>query len=138
MTSVLADRLDVIEVVDRLFINTDRKDWPGVRGLFADAVDFDMTSLAGGAPARLSPAEIAAGWEKGLADIEAVHHQSGNYLVELQGDQAKVFCYAVATHWRPTAAKRITTFVGSYDLHLRRTSAGWRIDAFRYNKKYVD
>jgi SnoaL-like protein len=130
-------RQDLIETVDRLFVATDRKDWDAVTALFAERVRFDMTSLAGGAPAVLTPAQIVDGWRTGLADVAVVHHHSGNHLVTLRADDADVFCYATATHFRPEAEKKLTTFVGSYDLHLVRAGGAWRIEAFRFNVKYV-
>lgn len=97
-----------------------------------------MTSLAGGSPATLTPSQIVDGWREGLKDVAVAHHQSGNYLVEIDGHDATVYCYATATHWRPDAEKRVTTFVGSYDFHLRRETQGWRITLFRYNRKYIE
>ncbi len=134
----MGTRADVIETVDRLFVETDRKDWPAVAALFADRVHFDMTSLSGGEPEELTPAQIVEGWRTGLADVTALHHQSGNHLVTLHGDSADVFCYATANHFRPEREKRLTTFVGSYELHLVRADGVWRIDRFRFDVKFVD
>lgn len=133
----LLDREAVVETVTRLFVDTDLRNWQAVAMLFTDAVHFDMTSLAGGEPSVLSGKQIAAGWRDGLAQVECVHHQAGNFLVDLEGDEATVFCYARAIHHTPGAEKPVTTFVGSYDLHLVRQGARWRIDAFRYDSKAV-
>lgn len=133
----LLDRRAVTDAVNRLFIETDRKNWYAVAMLFADSVRFDMTSLAGGAPARMTGKEIAAAWQTGLAEVQAVHHQASNYLVDVEGDEATVYCYATATHYRPETDKALTTFVGAYDIHLVRGAGHWRIDAFRYESKYV-
>lgn len=133
----LMDRRAVTDAVNRLFIETDRKNWYAVAMLFTDAVRFDMTSLAGGEPAVMSGKAIAAAWETGLSAIQAVHHQAGNFLVDVAGDEATVYCYATATHYRPGTDKVLTTLVGAYDLHLVRSAGHWRIDAFRYESKYV-
>jgi len=53
----------VEEVVTRLFIETDRRDWAAVKACFAPSVRFDMTSMAGGSPATMSLDEITSGWE---------------------------------------------------------------------------
>jgi hypothetical protein len=134
----LADRMVIVETVDRLFVMTDRKDWDAVGALFAPRVAFDMTSLAGGEPAELTPGAIVAAWREGLAPVAAVHHQSSNHLVTIEGDAAEVHCYGTAVHYRPEAEKRITVFVGSYDLRLARRGEGWMITAFRFNKKLVE
>jgi hypothetical protein len=98
-----------------------------------------MTSLAGGMPSRMTPEQIAAGWEDGLRPIEVVHHQAGNYRVDVRGDQASAFCYAIASHYRRTHSGRNTrVIVGSYDFHLLLMDGRWQIDSFRFNMKYVD
>ena len=77
-------------------------------------------------------------WESGFAGIDAVHHHSGNFLVTVNGDDATVFCYATASHYKAAATQGHTReFVGSYDLGLQRTPGGWRINSFRYNVKYT-
>ncbi len=130
---------EVINTINRLFIKTDNKDWPAVKALFADEVLFDMTSLAGGQPSKLSPQQIVDAWDKGLKNVAAIHHQAGNYIVTLGRNGADVFCYGIAKHYNPEHAdKKITTFVGSYDFHLINTDSGWKIDRFKFNKKYVD
>lgn len=135
----LLERDRVAAVVNRLFVATDARDWPRVRECFAQSVRFDMTSLAGGQPARLSPAEITAAWEAGLLPLDAVHHQTGNLEVACSGHEATVTCYGTAWHYRRTRSGRNTrVFVGSYDLHLLSSEGQWRIDLFRYRSKFVD
>jgi hypothetical protein len=136
-TTIMKDR--VIETVNRLFINTDNRDWPKVRALFASRVLFDMTSLAGGRPVTIMPQEIVDGWDKGLKALKAIHHQAGNYLVDIKDNEAAVFCYGVAWHYLPNKTNRNTrTFVGSYDIHLVKQDEEWKIDRFKFNLKFID
>ncbi|MGE5172885.1 MAG: nuclear transport factor 2 family protein [Betaproteobacteria bacterium] len=129
----------VIETVNRLFINTDKRDWPEVKALFASRVLFDMTSLAGGQPAIITPQEIVDGWDKGLKALTAIHHQTGNFLVDIKGDETTLFCYGVAWHYLPNKTNRNTrTFVGSYDFHLKKQDGEWKIDRFKFNLKFID
>ena len=129
----------VIAAVNSLFLCTDRRDWQCVRDVFAPLVLFDMTSLAGGQPATLTPVQIAGAWEKGLKDLTAVHHQAGNYQVTLKGNEADLFCYGIAYHYLPNPTERNTrTFVGSYNLHLVRSDVGWKVDRFKFNLKFID
>jgi hypothetical protein len=135
----LLERERVGRVVNTLFTATDARDWQRVRSCFAPLVAFDMTSLAGGEAQRLSPEQIASGWETGLAPIESVHHQTGNLSVSCTSTEAEASCYAVAYHYRRTRSGRNTrVFVGSYDLHLRLQDGAWKIDSFRFNLKFVD
>ena len=133
------DQDAVLGVVNRVFIGTDARDWAAVRSCFAPSVLFDMTSVAGGESSRLSPEEITAGWDSGLRYVDQVHHQTGNFVVSVAGDEATVFCYGIAYHYRRTRSGRNTrTFVGSYDFDLVRAGAEWKITLFRFRLKFMD
>jgi 3-phenylpropionate/cinnamic acid dioxygenase small subunit len=135
----LADERQIIDCIVRLCVATDARDWVTVRACFTDVVRFDMTSLAGGEPADIPAEQIIDGWTVGLAPMEAVHHQLGNFRVSLRSDEADAFCYGTVYHYRRTASGRNTrTFVGSYDFRLVRADDVWRINAFRFNVKFVD
>lgn len=137
--SGLVEREEIAAVINTLFVSTDQRDWKRVEACFAPSVLFDMTSLAGGQPARLAPSDIALGWETGLRPIEAVHHQTGNVSIERAGREATASCYGIAYHFRRTRSGRNTrVFVGSYDFHLQRRDDGWKIDLFRFNLKFID
>ena len=129
----------IVDRINQLFVATDWRDWAAVRACFTETVHFDMTSVAGGEPAMLTPGQIAAAWEQGLRPLEAIHHQAGNYRAEVRGDEATAFCYGTATHYRRTRSGRNTrTFVGSYDFGLVRSVGGWRIASFRFTVKFVE
>ena len=135
----LVERTRIAEVVNTLFVSTDARIWPQVRSCFAPVVTFDMSSLAGGTAQPMSPEQIAAGWESGLAPIEQIHHQTGNLSIKVKGEEAHASCYGIAYHFRDTLSGNNTrVFVGSYDFHLRLHDTGWLIDLFRYNLKFID
>jgi len=136
---ILLEKDAVIEVVNRLFINTDNRDWASVKECFTDKVLFDMTSVAGGEPAVMASQAIVEAWDQGLKELKAIHHQAGNYIANVKNNEAEVFCYGIASHYLPNKTNQNTrTFVGSYDFHLVRQSGGWCIDKFKFNLKYVD
>jgi hypothetical protein len=98
-----------------------------------------MTSLAGGNPSTVSSQDIVDAWNSGLKKLKAIHHQSGNFLVEIRGSMADVFCYGIATHYLPNRTdNNVRTFVGSYDLQLVENNSDWKINKFQYNLKYID
>jgi hypothetical protein len=135
----LVDKDRIGGVITALFVGTDSRDWESVRRCFASSVHFDMTSLAGGDPVVLPPDAIVAGWEAGLAPIEAIHHQTGNLSVRCTEREADASCYGIAYHHRRTrSGKNTRAFVGSYDFHLRREAGEWKIDLFRFRLKFID
>jgi hypothetical protein len=130
----LADKAQVIDTINDLFIATDDRDWPKVLSCFSSEVLFDMSSLTGQEAVSLSPQEIVNSWEEGLKPLKVVHHQAGNYRVSIDGDEARGFCNGIAFHYLPNSTGMNTrVFVGSYDFHLRREDARWLIDQFRFN-----
>lgn len=130
---------EIIRTVNELFIFTDERNWEGVRRCLAPEVLLDMSSMGAGEPSVLSGKQIAAGWEEGLRKLQAIHHQVGNYLVDILGNEADVFCYGTASHYYPNpTGQNVRTFVGSYNIHLMESDAGWSIDKFRFNLKYID
>ena len=135
----LLHKEQVIQKVTELFVFTDQRNWEKVEHCFAPKVLFDMTSMAGGDPVQLTPQDISAAWDEGLKALQAIHHQVGNFLVTLNGDEAEVFCYGIASHYLENFSGQNTrVFVGSYDFHLIRLQQEWKIDRFRFNLKYID
>jgi hypothetical protein len=99
-----------------------------------------MSSVGGGPAATVRASDIAAGWRAGLAAIEHVHHQAGNFVVEVNGHRAAAFCYGIAYHYRARRDGRNTrVFVGSYDFELTREAGeAWRIAAMTFRLKFID
>lgn len=132
---------ELIELANKLFIYTDNQNWAKLLAdVFTDDVTFDMSSLGAGAARKMTAKEICDMWKAGFGGIDAVHHQSGNYLVDFtSSDSAEIFCYAIAIHFKKSATLGTTRqFVGSYNLHAVLTDVGWRLDGFKYNLKFVD
>jgi hypothetical protein len=135
----LLEREVIVALITELFIATDRKDWPSVTRVFSPEVQLDMSAVGAGPEQRVSREAIAASWETGLAPIEQIHHQIGNFVVHLHGPKAQVHCYGIAYHFRPRRDGRNTrTFVGTYDFELDQFETGWAITAMRFNLKFID
>ena len=132
---------NVVELVNKLFVYTDTRQWSKLLSeVFTEEVLFDMSSAGVGAPTKMKAVKICDMWRAGFEGIDHVHHQSGNFIVDLNTEiEANIFCYAVATHFKQSATKGKTReFVGSYNLHASLTDLGWRLDGFQYNLKYVN
>ena len=134
----LIEREAVIGTVTDLFVATDERDWAGLRQCLAPQVRFDMSSLSGEAPARLAADQIIDAWDAGLRPLQAVHHQAGNYRIEVTGSEAEARCYGIAYHYLPNPAGSTRVFVGSYEFHLLKIDGAWRIDGFKFNLKFID
>jgi len=131
-------RDEIVEVINKLFIYTDMRDWEKLqKEVFNEKVLFDMSSLNGDKAEKTS-IEICEIWRNGFAGIDSVNHLAGNYLVQIDNQTATVFAYATATHYKESATKGKTReFIGSYDIALTNGASGWRIHQFKYNLKYA-
>jgi hypothetical protein len=138
-TDVLVEKDRIADVITRLFVFTDERDWGRVRPCLTDRVLLDMRSIIGGEPSLVPAEDLIAGWNQGLRPIKVVHHQIGNLLIDVDGAEANAFCYGIATHYLPNPTNQNErVFVGSYNLHLREIDGEWRIDQFRFNLKYIE
>jgi ketosteroid isomerase-like protein len=138
--SDLEERLAAQDLAVRLFVSTDRRDWPAVEACFTDPLTLDMTSVAGGEPATLRPSDVTRAWADGFQALDHVHHQAGNFQVHLAGDVAELHCYGVAFHHRGAirAGAKTRVFVGTYDMDLRKQQGRWKIAMLRFNLKFID
>ena len=77
-------------------------------------------------------------WQTGFQALDAIHHQSGNFIISVQEKTAHVFCYATASHYKAAATKgNVREFIGSYDVNLVQFKNQWRITGFKYTLKYI-
>ncbi|MGX1779011.1 nuclear transport factor 2 family protein [Nocardia brasiliensis] len=137
-SATVADRAAIVDVVTRMFVFTDQGKWAElVDRVFTAKVDFD--GGFGGGVAERAAVDIVEDWRVGLGELDAVHHQSGNHLVDVRGDVADVHADAIAVHVKESATQGKTrTFVGSYDIGTVRTPDGWRVSRFHYRLKVID
>ena len=133
------EREQVIEIINRLFYYTDEQLWDKlINNVFSEEVVFDVTSLGAAKVETLTGEQICDIWKVGLKELDAVHHQAGNYIIEIENNTAEVKAYSIASHYKKDAAKGSTReFVGSYDLSLTKNQQSWRINKFKYNLKYI-
>ena len=139
-TQFVSDKLEITELTNKLFMYADALKWQQLQDeVFAKEVFFDMSSAGGGKAATMTSNDICEIWRQGFEGLDAIHHQAGHYLINVNGDLSDINGYAVAMHYKKAATKGNTrTFVGSYDLRAKRTPKGWRLIQFKYHLKYLD
>jgi hypothetical protein len=137
---IVADKIELTELANKLFMYCDAQQWQQMLDeVFTQKILFDMSSAGSGAPSMLAAKAVCEIWRQGFADLDEVHHQAGHYLITVKEDDADIFGYAVAFHYKKAAARgNSRSFVGSYDLKAIRTSEGWRLSQFKYNLKFID
>ena len=82
--------------------------------------------------------QLLAGFAVGLHADKTSHHMATNYQITLNQGQAEVWAHGYS--WNRLlnyeGGSDLWETWGNYRLTLQRTSAGWRLSAFRYFAKY--
>jgi len=128
----IVDELAIRAVVDEIDNTCDAKDWEACRSFFADEVEVDFTSLAGGEPARISADDLIGAWKTNLYAEKKTYHQRGNHRIEIAGDSATVFSKAYAFNLLESSeVNGLWEVWGNYTHALKRTATGWKCTAMR-------
>jgi len=130
----LSDSSRVERLVAQLAKSADSRDWPGVRAVFADEVDLDYTSVAGGQPSRVAADTLVTGWEKGLSTYAQTKHNFSDLVVRVDGDHATATFTGQATHLKTDGSR--WNCGGDYIYRFIRTSTGWRAAAAQFNMRW--
>jgi len=137
-TTAIEDRLAILELIGRLSLTIDAKDWETMGQLFTDTVYHDRTSLTGGEPYTAPVAQFVEGWRQTLQAMDAVHHQITNHVISLDGDQATCAANMQGTHVLANASGGpMWTVGGRHDYQLTRTPDGWRIAGLTFTLQWA-
>lgn len=126
------------DAVKQIFIATDNKDWSKVESTFADKVVLDYESMSGQPSAELTPQQITDAWKTILPGFTFTHHQVGNFISNINGNKADVFCYGTATHYLEDKNGNVWTVVGTYNFEVVKNSDKWQVSKMKFNYKYQD
>jgi ketosteroid isomerase-like protein len=132
------DRLAILDLIGRLALLLDARDWNALEHLFTDTVYNDRTSLTGGEPVSVSAAEFVDGWRQTLQHLNAVHHLITSHVISLDGDTATCGANMQGTHvFANASGGPVWTVGGRYDYRLKRTPDGWRIAGLTFTVQWA-
>ncbi|WAL68427.1 nuclear transport factor 2 family protein [Amycolatopsis cynarae] len=133
------DRAAIVETCNRMGWHADRREWDELAGIFAGEVLLDYTSLNGGEPAKLSPAQITDAWSKVLGGFDATQHLIATHLVTVEGDTAVCTANFQATHRLANPfGGPLWTLGGTYRFDLVRSGEAWKITAVVMTATWAD
>ena len=130
----------IINLINSLFVNVDKRNWEGAKALFADKALLDYTSLGATEALEKTPQEIIDGWKSTLPGFQHTLHRITNHQVQINGEEAECFCYGTAGHYllEENETEALWEVIGSYDFHLIRVNDVWKIDLMRLNFKWME
>jgi hypothetical protein len=137
-TIELEDRLAILELISRLVLLLDARDWDALEHLFTETVYNDRTSLTGGEPVTLGAAEFVGGWRYLMENLDAVHHLVTCHVITLDGDRATCAANMQGTHVLANPSGGPMWQVGGrHDYQLTRTPDGWRISGITFTIQWA-
>ncbi|HEX8368165.1 MAG TPA: nuclear transport factor 2 family protein [Pyrinomonadaceae bacterium] len=130
----IADEAEIRRVVDEIDNACDAKDWAKCRSLFADDVDVDFTSLAGGEPSRMKAGDLVGAWQTNLFAEKKSFHMRSNHRIEIAGSRAEVYSKAYAFNLLESGeVSGLWEVWGEYSHTLERTENGWKVSGMTLN-----
>jgi hypothetical protein len=122
---LLADRLEIDDLLTRYTVAVDTKDWDLLATCFTPDAHIDYRASGG---TEGSYPEVAAWLAEILAAFPMTQHFCTNRMVTIDGDTATARSYFYNPMGMPDADGQKLMFVGGYyNDHLVRTPDGWRI-----------
>jgi hypothetical protein len=138
----LEDKISLKELVDRVSILGDRKDFHAQVQLFAEHALSE--TFAGGVSILklIGRKEMAEAFDKFLKHFETVYHFNGQQVASIDGDKATGTCYCLITLIGNENGKKMKTTIGAIyqDVYIRRQNR-WliekRIGTFDWQDKII-
>lgn len=101
----------------------DEKDYETIEQCFAHDASVQYTGFSAAMNGR---EEITAHMKKALDPLSATQHMFTNFIIEVDGDAAKLYCDIIAQHVTGAGDdSEIYMAGGKYNVELRRRGEGW-------------
>jgi 3-phenylpropionate/cinnamic acid dioxygenase small subunit len=122
---LIAEKLEITEVLYRYATALDTRDWALLAGVFAP----DAVYTIGPHGDFTGPQAIGAKIASLIGGYESTQHLITNPVIEITGGSARASCYLHAQHCLPDQRTGSSTYEmgGTYRDELVHTSDGWRI-----------
>lgn len=114
----------VITLVSSIPLAVDLANYDLAEAAFAPRIVIDYTSLWGGEPQTMTPAELMAGWRGIVPGFDATWHELKNVKADVRGDTARATADVDGRHW---IGERLWRPVGRYDWTLAKFDGRWKV-----------
>ncbi|MEL7258689.1 MAG: nuclear transport factor 2 family protein [Pseudomonadota bacterium] len=114
----------IITLVSSIPLAVDRAAYDLAEAAFAPEIVIDYTSLWGGDPATMTPAELMTAWQGIVPGFDATWHELGPVSVEIEGSSATATASVDGRHWIGDALWRP---IGEYHWDVTQIDGEWRV-----------
>jgi hypothetical protein len=123
--------IELVQIVNRIFVAADTRDWDTYRSLLFDEVTLDFGGVGPHSAGTVTADDAAARTRAALDPVHLTQHMITNHVVTIEGDAATVAFYEQALHHHPALgddpAKNTWILFGRGTRSAKRTPNGWRI-----------
>jgi hypothetical protein len=127
----------VISVVSSIPLAVDLAAYDLAEKAFAPKVVIDYTSLWGGQPNTMTPAELMTSWRGIVPGFDATWHQLGPVKAQINGNKASAGAFVDGRHW---LGNKLWRPVGNYEWDLEKLDGQWKVTrmAFKMTQEIGD
>ena len=120
----------VLTVVTSIPLAVDLAAYDLAERAFAPEVVIDYTSLWGGTPDTMTPAELMAAWRSIVPGFDATWHELSDVQARVDGDTAEASAFVDGRHW---IGDRLWRPVGTYQWQLVKREDGWKVTQMTFS-----
>jgi hypothetical protein len=114
----------VISVVSSIPLAVDLAAYDLAEKAFAPSIVIDYTSLWGGEPSTMTPAQLMAGWRGIVPGFDRTWHEISNVKAAVTGNTAKASAFVDGRHW---IGDKLWRPVGNYYWELEKIDGDWKV-----------
>ncbi|MCE2891336.1 MAG: nuclear transport factor 2 family protein [Aquidulcibacter sp.] len=115
----------VIQLVSSIPLAVDLANYELAEAAFAPSIVVDYTSLWGGTPNTMTPAELMTGWRSIVPGFDATFHELTNVKATITGNSAIATAHVDGRHW---IGDRLWRPIGTYNWDLTKNVQGrWQV-----------
>lgn len=140
MTDTADATIELITLVNRVFMAADARDWTTYRSLMTNEVALDFGGV-GPHPTGMSTAdEVTANARRVIGPVRLTQHMVMGHVVVIDGDEATIEFYEHALHFHPELGDDVEvntwTLYGRGTRQAHRSADGWRLSGARLDIRY--
>ena len=114
----------VISVVSSIPLAVDLANYALAENAFAPKIVIDYTSLWGGSPNTMTPAELMTAWRGIVPGFDATWHELSDVRARVSGNSATATAAVDGRHWLGDALWRP---IGTYEWDLEKRNGQWKV-----------
>jgi SnoaL-like domain len=120
----------IISVVSSIPLAVDLANYTLAESACAPKIVVDYTSLWGGTPNTMTPAELMDAWRGIVPGFDATWHELSDVRARVSGDKATATAHVDGRHWLGDSLWRP---IGTYQWELEKQAGVWKVTRMTFS-----